>query len=65
MKVLCLSQRIGARDKPRHRLLEPSEKGGRGRGGFDALAVGSTSHALIHHAKCPVMIVRETPSLVP
>ncbi|MGY6652409.1 universal stress protein [Amycolatopsis sp. TRM77291] len=56
---------VVVRDKPRHRLLEPSEKGGRGRGGFDALAVGSTSQALIHHAKCLVMIVRETPSLVP
>ncbi|WP_340681373.1 universal stress protein [Amycolatopsis coloradensis] len=57
---------VVVRDKPRHRLLELSEKarlvvvGTRGRGGFAALAVGSTSHALIHHAKCPVMVVRET-----
>ncbi|RSN24210.1 universal stress protein [Streptomyces sp. WAC 05977] len=62
---------VVVRDKPRHRLLELSEKaqlvvvGSRGRGGFAGLRFGSTSHALIHHAKCPVMIVRETRSLVP
>ncbi|WP_037305818.1 universal stress protein [Amycolatopsis orientalis] len=54
------------RDKPRHRLLELSGNarlvvvGSRGRGGFAGLTIGSTSHALIHHAGCPVMVVRAT-----
>ncbi|MFK0246004.1 universal stress protein [Amycolatopsis azurea] len=57
---------VVVRDKPRRRLLDLSEQaqlvvvGGRGRGGFAGLAFGSTSHALIHHAKCPVMVVRAT-----
>jgi nucleotide-binding universal stress UspA family protein len=32
--------------------------GPRGSGGFRALFLGSASHALIHHAHCPVLIVR-------
>lgn len=31
--------------------------GTRGRGGFTGLVLGSTSHALIHHSRCPLAIV--------
>ncbi|WP_216214835.1 universal stress protein [Amycolatopsis aidingensis] len=61
-------ERVVARDRPRHQLLEWSARarllvaGCRGRGGFRGLLLGSTSQALLHHAECPVMVVRPEPA---
>ncbi|GAA1226877.1 universal stress protein [Prauserella halophila] len=57
-------ERVVVPGKPRQQLLERAAgarllvAGSRGRGGFRGMLLGSTSQALIHHAACPVMIVR-------
>ncbi|MEU4253809.1 universal stress protein [Amycolatopsis sp. NPDC026612] len=51
---------------PRKELVERSGTaqlvvvGDRGRGGFPGLLLGSTGQALLHHAACPVHLVRTT-----
>ena len=57
-------EQVVVRDHPRRELLDRSDDarlvviGRRGRGGFPGLALGSTGQALLHHAACPVLIVR-------
>lgn len=57
-------QRLVTRCRPARTLVEQSEYaqlvvvGSRGRGGFAGLMLGSVSHALLHHAACPVAVVR-------
>lgn len=58
-------ERIAAHGPPADTLLRVAEGaellivGSRGRGGFRGLLLGSTSHQVITHAPCPVVVVRE------
>jgi nucleotide-binding universal stress UspA family protein len=56
------------RDHPSRALLRHADDarlvvvGTRGRGGFQGLVLGSTGQHLLHHAPCPVVVVRTEPN---
>jgi nucleotide-binding universal stress UspA family protein len=57
-------RRVVTGGQPTKRLLDQAVDaqllvvGSRGRGGFAGMLLGSTSQALIHHAPCPLLVVR-------
>lgn len=61
-------QRVVNRNTPARSLLDNTVSaqllvvGSRGHGGFTGMLLGSTGQALVHHAICPVLIVRPVPS---
>lgn len=56
--------RVVTEGRPAYSLLQAAQDaqllvvGSRGRGGLRGLLLGSTSQALLHHAPCPVVVVR-------
>ncbi|WP_433532629.1 universal stress protein [Micromonospora sp. CA-263727] len=59
---LTVEERMIVAPKPDQALIEATGDaalvvaGSRGRGGFTGLLLGSVSQALVHHARCPVLI---------
>jgi len=57
-------ERVVVRQRSAVALVEQAAKallvvvGSHGRGGFTGMLIGSTSQALLHHAPCPVIVVR-------
>ncbi|MEV5721256.1 universal stress protein [Amycolatopsis mediterranei] len=59
-------QRVVVRDRPAHAVVEQATAaaarlvvvGSHGRGSAAAFVLGSVSHAVLHHAPCPVAVVR-------
>ncbi|HEY0639486.1 MAG TPA: universal stress protein [Pseudonocardiaceae bacterium] len=57
-------ERVVAHDRPVRALLARAAQarllvvGTHGRGGFPGMLLGSTSHALLHHCPCPLVVVR-------
>lgn len=57
-------KRLVVAREPAKTLIEMSSEadlvvvGSRGQGGFRGLLVGSVSQQVLHHAQCPVLVVR-------
>jgi nucleotide-binding universal stress UspA family protein len=62
-------RRALVRDRPAHALIEEATAtaaqlvvvGSHGRGSAAGLVLGSAGHTVLHHASCPVAVVRADP----